>query len=339
MFSYIFNVDRELRLCSWDKNLQLVKNTTFAEIQGKPYYEVLPRIWGRDDDALKKVICDGTPLKIKGYQIACFYGISVADLSIDPVIEDGEVIGARVKTETYPDCTLSKLMQQSLQSQVVIDMEKISTTLAHGVRNPLNAIKGAIVYLNDQYKHEAKLVEFAHIIEDEISKLDNFITRFLSTSFVDTEISDNDLNLLLDNIVTLISLQAQSRKIIIKKNYGKIPLIKFDSFHIENAILNIINNSIEAMPKGGCISLQTSIQVRNEMEYVVVEVADTGPGMSDSKINDLMCGEGRHNEKKGRGFGLFITREIVQHHGGYMEVSSEKGTGTSVRIYLAVESM
>jgi two-component system nitrogen regulation sensor histidine kinase GlnL len=61
--------------------------------------------------------------------------------------------------------------------------------------------------------------------------------------------------------------------------------------------------------------------------------------MSDSKINDLMCGEGRHNEKKGRGFGLFITREIVQHHGGYMEVSSEKGTGTSVRIYLAVESM
>jgi two-component system, NtrC family, nitrogen regulation sensor histidine kinase GlnL len=267
MFSYVFNVDRELRLCSWDKNLQLMKNASFAEVQGKPYYEVLPRIWGRDDDAVKMVISDGTPLKIKGYQGVCFYGISVADISIDPVFANDEAIGARVKIETHPGSTLSNLVHQG---RVVIDMDKISTTLAHGVRNPLNAIKGAIVYLSGHYKHEPKLVEFAHIIEDEITKLDNFITKFLSTSFVDTEISENDLNMMLDSIVTLISLQVQSREISIKKNYGTIPLIKLDSFHIKNAILNIINNSIEAMPEGGCISLQTSIQVCNEPEYAKV---------------------------------------------------------------------
>lgn len=333
MFSYVFNVDRELRLCSWDKNVQLMNNASFAEVQGKPYYEVLPRIWCRDDDAIKMVISAGTSLKIKGYQVVSFHGISVADLSIDPIFEDNEVIGARVKIETYPDNTLFNAAQQT---QVVMDMDKISTTLAHGVRNPLNAIKGAIFYLSDHYKHEPKLVEFAHIIEDEITKLDNFITKFLSTSIVDTEISENDLNIMLDSIVILISLQVQSREIIINKNYGTIPLIKLDSFHIKNAILNIINNSIEAMPKGGCISLQTSILVCNEVKYVVVEIEDTGPGMSDSKINDLMCREDRSNQKKGRGFGLFITREIVQHHGGYMEVSSEKETGTSVKIYLPV---
>jgi two-component system, NtrC family, nitrogen regulation sensor histidine kinase GlnL len=81
------------------------------------------------------------------------------------------------------------------------------------------------------------------------------------------------------------------------------------------------------------------LRIRDEVKYVAVEIADTGPGMSDSKIKDLMCREDRGNEKKGRGFGLFITREIVQHHGGYMEVSSEKGAGTSVKIYLPVATL
>ncbi len=326
-YTYTFSVDTDLKISSWDINLARLKSWTHSEVTGAPYFNYFPRILQGENDVVEMVMMEGRSQSLKNYKIPCFFGIGVADLTIEPIKSGTKITGARIITRANSECMLS---------QQIIDVSKISTTLAHGVRNPLNAIKGAVVYLNEKYKSEAILQEFTQIIEEEINKLDTFVTRFLSSSFTDLDISDCNLNEVLETIVTLTVLQAKSKNIIFNKKLDDVPPLKLDKFHMQNAILNIINNAIEAMPGGGEISLNTGVFASNGHEYVVVSIADTGPGMSDSKISRLLKPLDGQRSGAGKGFGLSITREIVQRHGGFIEVKSGKGAGTLVTIYLPV---
>ncbi|KAF0214835.1 MAG: two-component system NtrC family nitrogen regulation sensor histidine kinase [Geobacteraceae bacterium] len=334
MYRYTYAVDRELNICAWDKNLEKIQDKTLSDVRGLPYHQFLPRIFLGKKDALVEVIRSGKPLQLKGYPVACFFGSSVADITILPVTDDnGAVIGAKVKTDAFPGCVLSQKLQWS---QPLIDIGKISTTLAHGVRNPLNAIKGAVVYLNDKYKSEPTIVEFTQIIEEEITKLDTFITKFLSTSFMDSEITDLDVNVSLKKIVAITQLQAQTKNITYLTDFCAVPTVKADAFQLEHAILNVVNNAMEAMQSGGSITFKTAAVCINGGDHVLIEISDSGPGMPNRTIDGMLYPL-KERGKAGRGFGLFITREVVQYHGGYMEISSEKNAGTSVKIYLPVK--
>ena len=327
MFVYSFSVDSGLRISSWDENLANSRSRVFSEMVGAPYYHHFPRILQDDQDVVAQVILEGKPLTLYSHKIPCFLGINTADFVIEPIRTGSLVTGARITTTVNSDCMLSQQM---------LEIGKISTTLAHGIRNPLNAIKGAVVYLNEKYKSEAILKEFTQIIEEEIIKLDSFVTRFLSSSLMDLDIDDCDLNAVLDTIVTLTDLQAQSKNIRFIREHDEIPPLKLDKFHIQNAILNIINNAIEAMPGGGEISLRSGVCLSNGSQYAFVKITDTGPGMHDSRLGKH--GKQLNGQKSlvGKGFGLSITREIVQRHGGFLEFNSGKGTGTMATIYLPV---
>ncbi|MGE5172249.1 MAG: ATP-binding protein [Betaproteobacteria bacterium] len=216
------------------------------------------------------------------------------------------------------------------QSQKLIDIGKIASTLAHGVRNPLNAIKGAVVYLREKYQTEEPLIEFTKIMEDEISRLEEFISKFLSSSVSDTEDKETDINSLLKKIDIFTSLQIYTRNIQSHYEFGNIPPITINSFHLEQAILNVINNAIVAMENGGQLKISTSTEERAGKIFVVVAISDTGPGMRDSALGELPADK----RENGKGFGLFITYEILSHYGGHLEIDSKKNTGTTVKMFI-----
>jgi two-component system nitrogen regulation sensor histidine kinase GlnL len=198
------------------------------------------------------------------------------------------------------------------------------------VRNPLNAIKGAVVYLREKYDYEEPLIEFTRIMEEEISRLENFISRFLSSSVSDTEVSETDINSLLKKIEIFTSLQIYTRNVQSLYELGGIPPITINSFHLEQAILNVINNAIDAMADGGQLKIRTFTEERSGRIFVVIAISDTGPGMSDKKIDDLSS----ENRESGRGFGLFITYEILKHYGGHLEIDSKKNMGTTIKLFI-----
>jgi two-component system nitrogen regulation sensor histidine kinase GlnL len=102
-------------------------------------------------------------------------------------------------------------------------------------------------------------------------------------------------------------------------------------FHLEQAILNVINNAIHAMSAGGKLTVKTMIEKIEGRSFVIIEISDTGPGMLESRIDKLAsrnCG--------GKGFGLFITDEVLKRHGGHLEVKSRRGEGTAVKLYLPI---
>jgi two-component system nitrogen regulation sensor histidine kinase GlnL len=218
------------------------------------------------------------------------------------------------------------------ESQGLPDIGKIASTFAHGVRNPLNAIKGAVVYLREKYANEKKLIEFTTIIEEEIARLDNFIANFLSTSVSEKDLRTTDINVLLKKIEVLTSLQAQLRNIEAIFEYGKPVMVTVNSFHLEHAILNVLNDAIEAMPSGGKLMVKTKSEYRCDDEFATIEITDTGHGMAMGMRDELVV----PSKIKGKGSGLFVTREILRSCGGRLEIKSQRGSGTRAKLYIPI---
>jgi two-component system nitrogen regulation sensor histidine kinase GlnL len=327
---FSFSVDRALKINAWSKELEVIYGKSSTEVRGIPYHEIIPRINQNNKDAVMQVLKTGKPMSLKGNHITCFCGDGKASVRITPVKNKmGKVNGANVAINAYPSCAIWRRLKQS---QRLLDIGKIAATFAHGVRNPLNAIKGAVVYLREKYASEGKLIEFTKIIEEEISRLDNFIAKFLSPSISEKSLSETDINSVLKKIEVLTSLQAQSRKVETVFEYGYTYPVAINSFHLGHAILNVINNAIEAMPSGGRLMVKTQSESSSGTDFALIEISDSGPGMSVDRNGDMV----KPSKAKGKGLGLFITREILRSCGGHLEIKSKRGLGTMVKLYVPV---
>jgi two-component system nitrogen regulation sensor histidine kinase GlnL len=323
-----FSTDHTLRICSWGKEIAEFTGQSEAEIIGNKYFDVFPRIFSENKDALARVIREKKTLTLKKHTFHCPYGGLTADIKIKLVKSpDRKKDLVKVSLRPYSTCTVSQKLRQSKK---LIDIGIIASTLAHGVRNPLNAIKGSVVYLREKYAGEDTLIEFTKIMEEEISRLEDFISHFLGSSVLETGARETDLNELLKKIEIFTSLQIYARNIQSCYEFGTVPPIIINSFHLEQAILNVINNAIEAMQDGGQLRIKTSTAERSGRCFVVIAISDTGPGISAKQL-DALTSENRNN---GRGFGFFITYEILKHYGGHIEIDSKKNVGTTITLFI-----
>ncbi len=330
-----FCVDKNLKITSVNKELEHRLGDEAKRTFGEPYYYFFPKISCGSLDAVQQVLDEGRTIVIKGFRISYICNEMTMDITISPLHgNDSTISGAEVVMVTSQRCLP---MRESDHLCSLVDIGKMSATLAHGVRNPLNAIKGAVVYLKHRYGSDETFVEFAGIIDEEIEKLDGFITRFLSTSLLEMEKSRSDIHQLLDKVMKITSLQAQERNIRFFSDYGDVPLLEIDAFHLESAILNIVNNAIEAMGSGGTITFRTRLATMTDKKCVNIDICDSGPGMPEGAFRNMVSPPGGSARDKGRGFGLFISREIILHHGGNLEIINSKGSGATVRICLPVE--
>jgi two-component system nitrogen regulation sensor histidine kinase GlnL len=331
---YSFTVDRRSRIVSWGEQLGEMMGKTAADTVGKSYHRVFPRLLSDGQDALLLSLSTHEKMLLKAYSLKCPYDAMTADIQIEPVTDTKE----RAKDDVRgADVTISNILCPVLQktgsAQRFNELGKIASTLAHGVRNPLNAMKGAVLYLGEKYPAEPTLAEFAAIMEDEIKRFDGFISRFLSTSVSDMEASLTDINGLLKKIQVLTSYQTRYHRIRTVYALGEIPVIMANSFHLEHAILNVMNNAIEVMKGGGRLTVKTGMERCFDSDYIVIEISDTGPGISATQTGRCFP-----PEKKGRGFGLLITSELLRCYGGNLDIKEKKGKGTVARLYLCADN-
>lgn len=324
----MFSTDDKLSITSCEAELTGLAGKASSEILGKKYYEIFPKIWVGEKDAVALALENNEALDLKNYSINCLGCHIMADILVRPLkASNGTVSGAEVTISTDDSCPVANELRNS---QRLINIGKTASTLAHGVRNPLNAIKGAVIYLRDKYAEETTLLEFTTIIEEEISRLDSFVSRFLSASASETDFAETDINAIVKKAEIVTSLQAHACNISTEYNYGNIPPVLTDYFQLEQAVLNVINNAIDAMRAGGSLEVTTGTQSKDGKDYVVIEISDTGPGMAGNHVSDLSL----PSESKGKGFGLFLTREILQYLQGHLEIISGKSEGTTVQLFL-----
>ncbi len=184
-----------------------------------------------------------------------------------------------------------------------------------------------LIFIKHRIKFLWKIVERINRLNDEIS---NFL-RFARPAPL--QLSPVDMNEVVRSVLFLVNKQAETQGIlIIERHDDSLPIIMADSEQMQQVILNIVLNALQAMgDDGGQITLRTS---QNDAdEQVVVEVSDTGSGIAPDKLEQIFDPYFT-TKSEGTGLGLSIAQRVVEEHRGSILVASGLGEGTTFTVRL-----
>ncbi|UCE08081.1 MAG: PAS domain-containing protein, partial [bacterium] len=233
------------------------------------------------------------------------------------------------------DLTEKRILEETLRrKEELTAMGQLASGIAHEVRNPLNAIGMISQRLEKEFdpkKDAEEYHELTKTVVTEVRRINEIIQQFLRFARP-AKLDLNEINLtsLIESIITLVKAQAQKKEISILKKLNPLPDLLIDQNQMKQALLNLMQNSIEAIEKKGQIRVRSEAINDNE---ILIEIEDNGVGMNQetlSKIFNLYF----TTKPSGTGLGLSLVHQIISQHNGRIELESEVGKGTKFSIYL-----
>jgi two-component system sensor histidine kinase HydH len=211
-------------------------------------------------------------------------------------------------------------------------LEEMASGLAHEIRNPLGAIKGAAQYLKTEVDApgSSRIID---IIIEETERLNAVVSQFLNYATPHViNASVQDINRIVRKVIDLIKATNLPDNITVDaKLNDTLPRAKVDGEQMLQVVLNMALNAIDAMPEGGTLTFETSpVKDKGAMQTEIV-VRDTGRGISKENMGNIFK-PFFTTKKKGTGLGLPICRRIITRHGGRISVQSNPGDGTTFYI-------
>jgi PAS domain S-box-containing protein len=227
---------------------------------------------------------------------------------------------------------IKQLEESAIRAKNLESLGAMSAGMAHELRNPLTSIKGYAQYIKSELGEFSVLNEDISIVIDEVDRLNNIIDRFLDFARPkELTLELSNINEVLNLVVKLISKEMLPENIDILMDVRNVPAILFDFEQIEQVILNISMNAIQAMPDGGILTISSVyLEASNIIE---VALQDTGVGISDCN-QDKIFEPFFTTKNKGTGLGLAICSRIVENHSGVIEILSTLSVGTKFTIKL-----
>jgi PAS domain S-box-containing protein len=264
------------------------------------------------------------------------------------ILVEGNMIGRYVDDEAvalhgfFRDITERvRLQEQLIERERLAALGRITGAIAHELGTPLNSVLGYTQLLaNAELPEDAR--RRLKIIESQVQRMAEIITHYLSRTrgAPPTHRPVNLNELVLETLVQLEIRFQQSHVQAVTTLSESLPLLDADGASLQRLMINLLNNAIDAMPAGGTVTVTTRLTVPPESPQrgIVVEVADTGTGIPAEllpKVFNLFVTT--KSEARGTGLGLSICQEIVRSHGGTIQLSSQVGEGTCVRVFLPTE--
>lgn len=203
-------------------------------------------------------------------------------------------------------------------------LSQLTRGVAHEIKNPLNAITLHLEILRGKLAEDAPEVD---VIGREISRLDRVVKTFLDFNRpVEPQMRRVDLSEIGRDIVNLLRPQAASKNVQMVVDCPGKAIIEGDHDLLQQAILNVVMNGIEAMENGGTLTVRTG----RSGGLCVLSVCDTGPGIPQ-ELRDRIFSLYFSTKRQGSGIGLALAFRFVQLHNGSLDFSSEAGKGTIFR--------
>jgi signal transduction histidine kinase len=218
----------------------------------------------------------------------------------------------------------------------------LAAEVAHEIRNPLTVMKMLYHSLDLKFPAKDPRARDVKIIDEKIEHLNKIVERILDFARTsEPQLAPVDLNQLIDELGLLVRHKLKNQNVeLIRKLEPGLPPVMGDATQLEQAFLNLILNATEAMPDGGKLTVTSHAerpgQRKGEPPHIVVEVQDTGEGMSEAQRKRAFKSVLSSTKPKGSGLGLAIVGRIVEAHGGTIRIKTLHGRGTTVSIVLPV---
>lgn len=330
----IIAVDVTGKITTFNSTASVITGISNEAIEGENINRQIPVQISIITDLLKSSLEDGS-VYIK--HITKIKGLSGNDIPIIISISHqkdsgGRTIGVIAVFRRLEE--IKKFEESVTRSKNLASLGMMSAGIAHELRNPLTSIKGYAQYIKSVIGENNELEEDISIIITEVDRLNGIIDRFLNfASPKKPELKVCDINSIINDVIKLISKDIKPDNIKLDIHLGCIPLLMVDNEQIEQAFINIIINSVQAMPDGGILGVST--KYNGISKFIELEIKDTGIGIEYEDIERVF--EPFFTTKhKGTGLGLAICARIIEDHKGFIEVSSIPLKGTEFIIKLPV---
>jgi PAS domain S-box-containing protein len=296
------------------------RQAVFERYRNRQAGEILNRIY-----EIKMVRKDGKPITVsKSFALSSY---------------DGEL----ATIGFLQDITENKIVQEALRrSQRLASIGRLAAEIAHEMNNPLTSVLTFCKLANSILQQKPFPTERLTDLRDYISYLHSETERCanISRNLLDfsrqskIEIRENDIHEILDKTLTILRHRAGMDEIEIDTSYApEIPFLSCDFERLQQAFINILWNAIEAMPKGGRLTVSTSFD--REKDKVEIRISDTGVGISPENVEKIF--EPFFTTKaegKGAGLGLSVAYGLIRQHQGEIYLLSKEGEGTDVTVHL-----
>lgn len=342
-----------------DKGIVSLINKKGCEVLGYTEEEIVGKNWfdlgvperDRKDrkEAFKKVMA-GEIEEVEDYEnsivtksgeerIIAWHNTTIRD-------EKGHIIGT---LSSGNDITQRKQTEEELiRSEKLASLGQLAASVVHEVNNPLAGIMVYVKLLLKKYnekklqteKSEEQLLK----MEKELERTTRIIRNLLDFARQsEPNIRPVEINKVVEAALQIVGHQINLENIKLKKQLdGQLPLVLADFDKIQQVLINIIMNAIQAMPEGGNLEITTSVAKGIEIgesvkDTIQIKIKDTGVGISKENLGKLFTPFFTTKEKgKGVGLGLPVVHGIIEQHNGKIEVDSELDVGTTFTIYLEV---
>lgn len=279
----------------------------------------------------QQVIDTITPAKIEAHFLTgsgnsvLFEGVGTPVLGKNGEPEYFIVVGRDITEKRITEEQLSKAEKLSIVGQ-------LAAGVAHEVRNPLTSMKGFIKLLEQGSNNK----EYFDIIFKEFDQIEEILKEFLTLAKPqEIQLKKVNIQTIFNDVTILLKSEANLRNVEIYQEFQpNLPQILCDMNQIKQVIINIIKNSIEAIPNGGFVKVEGYVEDGN----LLMKIIDNGIGISKERIKRL--GEPYYcNKEKGTGLGLMLCYKIIQQHNGSIIVKSKENHGTTVEVRLPIKSL
>ena len=323
-------LDGNGRVISFNQAAEATLRLSSDQVTGRTASEVLPRQVLDLVAALK----DSTRTAI-GKEFDC----SLRDGRLVPLDvtlsslkgEDGAVWGTIILCRDLTE--VQNLKREVETTRRLASLGRLAAGVAHEIRNPLSSIKGFATYFRDRYRDNPEDQKTSEVMIQEVDRLNRVITQLLEFARPPVIQKKNaSLQALIQHSLKMIERQASAKQIqVISHLPSETKEVELDPDGINQVLLNLYLNAVEAMTPGGTLSV--SLLAEQGSPWVKIMVSDTGMGIRKEDLEHVFDPYFT-TKQTGTGLGLAIVHKIIEAHGGEVRVESEIGRGTTVSVLL-----
>ncbi|MFQ5477222.1 MAG: ATP-binding protein [Candidatus Binatia bacterium] len=211
----------------------------------------------------------------------------------------------------------------------------MAAVLAHEIRNPLVAIRTFTQLLPERYEDQEFRNSFLDLTLSEVDRISSLVSELLTFARPASHERDRfDLNDAVRSVCTLLETQARKQGVALEVIVGSVlPRIMADEDQVKQVVVNIVLNAIQSCDEKGKVRVKTSVQAREGETFVRLDVRDNGCGIDEEQLDNVFK-PFFTTRSDGTGLGMPIAHQIVSRHGGFIEVFSRPGQGTTFSVFL-----
>ena len=330
----IYTVDTDMRITSWNQSMVRMSGISVTTAIGKPLLDLFPNLKEEGiADHLQQVLTHGEPQRLRILHRGQAGQNRLQNRFMAPLQVAEKRVGAVIVVEDITE--FEQLLEQTLQSEKLAEIGRMSAGIAHEINNPLAVISYACQILQDEQKTTNQQQDMLERINLEVERLQHLTSELLSYSGrQDDKRAPTDLNQTLEDVLTLLSYEMKKHDVRITTTLGALPLQNLDANKFKQIFINLMLNAVQAMGSGGKIHIKTTV---TPDQCLLMQFIDSGPGIPDSLKEQIF--EPFFTNRKdgtGTGLGLYLCRKIISSYQGSLTVVDHPEGGCCFELKLPI---